>query len=275
MASDRRILRPRIALPGDHGSWVFLVSPLLIGLTAGGRWTTPCFYLVVASLAGFLVRQPATVAVKVLSRRRVREDLLPALFWTAFYTLVAGLHVLGLVLRGFGYLLYLAIPGLAVFLWHLWLVARREERRQVLLEVLAAGVLALTAPAGLWAGKGAPVPLGWLLWLLTWAQAASSILFVYLRLEQRRWKEAPATGQRHRAAAPALLSSIASLAAVAGLSLGGVLPRWLAVAYLPQLTETLRGFLRPASPDLRPTAIGLRQLAVSALFTLLFVLFWR
>ncbi|MBK5108482.1 MAG: hypothetical protein JJE12_10125, partial [Anaerolineales bacterium] len=29
-----------VALPSDHGSWVFLLSPLLIGLFAGDSWST-------------------------------------------------------------------------------------------------------------------------------------------------------------------------------------------------------------------------------------------
>ena len=92
----------------------------------------------------------------------------------------------GLVLRGFGYLLYLAIPGVAVFTWYLVLLSRREERRQGFLEVLATGSMALIAPAGMWAGLGRPDPQGWWLWLLVWAQSASSIVFVYYRLAQRK-----------------------------------------------------------------------------------------
>lgn len=36
------LLRRHVALPPDHGSWGFLATPLLIGLFAGGRWTTVC-----------------------------------------------------------------------------------------------------------------------------------------------------------------------------------------------------------------------------------------
>jgi len=68
-----RLGKRHVALPADHGSWVFLLSPLVIGLFAGGRWTTPCLYLIVAALAGFLIRQPLTLAVKVRSGRRSRD----------------------------------------------------------------------------------------------------------------------------------------------------------------------------------------------------------
>ena len=66
------LLKKHVALPGDHGSWVFLFSPLLIGLWAGGRLTTVSWYLVAASLCGFLSRQPITILVQVASGRRGR-----------------------------------------------------------------------------------------------------------------------------------------------------------------------------------------------------------
>ena len=50
--------------------------------------------------------------------------------------------------------------GSLVFAWYLWLVGRREERRQIGMELLATGVLALTAPAGYWVGVGRPDVLG-------------------------------------------------------------------------------------------------------------------
>ena len=266
--------RRSIAWPNDHGSWVFLLSPLIIGLVAGGRWTTPATYLLVAALSGFLVRQPTTIAVKVLTGRRSRDDLPAAFFWTAFYSLLGGLHVAGLVIRGFGYLLYLAIPGVAVYIWYLSLVARRQERKQVLMEVLAAGVLALTAPAALWVGLGKPAPVGWLLWLLTWAQSAASIIHVHLRLTQRGWQQVPERRALITYGLPALTISTLNLLLVGGLGADGKVAAFLAVAYLPQWLESILGTFRPAI-GLKPTSVGLRQLGVSALFTLLFVVFWN
>jgi hypothetical protein len=64
------LLRRHVALPSDHGSWVFLFSPLLIGLFAGGSWSMATLYLIVAAAAAFLIRQPTTMAVKIHSGRR-------------------------------------------------------------------------------------------------------------------------------------------------------------------------------------------------------------
>ena len=76
-----------VALPSDHGSWVFLLSPLLIGLFAGNSWSIAAIFLVITSLAAFLLRQPVTFIVKVYSGRRNRRDLSAAWFWIGIYGL--------------------------------------------------------------------------------------------------------------------------------------------------------------------------------------------
>jgi len=270
----RRLARRHVALPGDHGSWVFLLSPLTIGLFAGGRWTIPCLYLIVAALSGFLVRQPVTIAVKTLAGRRSRDDLPAALFWTLVYAGIGSMHVYGLVLRGFVYLLYLAIPGMLVFAWYLWLVSRREERGQIGLEMLATAVLALTAPAGYWVGLGRPDSVGWLLWLLAWAQSGASVVYVHLRIAQRGLKSSPDLERRLGMGRSSLLFAGINLAAVVALGLGEVVPRWLFVPYVLQFGECVAGTLRPAV-GWKPKRIGLRQLLVSTVFTLLFVAAWQ
>lgn len=69
-----------IALPNEHGAWVFLLSPLLIGLFAAGRFTSASALLIVAALAAFLLRQPVSILVKAYSGRRPRTDLPAARF---------------------------------------------------------------------------------------------------------------------------------------------------------------------------------------------------
>jgi len=114
-------------LPTDHGSWVFLISPLLIGLFAGGEWKNCQFYLVVAAFAAFLIRQPITVAVKAYAGRRSKSDLPAAWFWIIVYSLFGLLAVAGLAVEGFSSLLVLAVPGAPVFAWQS--VAGQPARR--------------------------------------------------------------------------------------------------------------------------------------------------
>ena len=181
--------------------------------------------------------------------------------------------VMVLVLQGFTYLLYLALPGFPVFAWHLYLVSKRAERRQVGVEIVGSGVLALAAPAALWVGQGNPDPTGWWLFGLVWLQSAASIVYAYLRLEQRALKVQPEMPERLAMGRRPLLYTTFNLLAVTALSLLSLLPPLLPLPYALQWAETIWGTLRPAV-GVKPVVIGVRQLVVSALFTLLFILTW-
>lgn len=264
-----------IALPQDHGSWVFLLSPLLIGLFAAQNFTAASLILVIAALAAFLARQPASILVKAKSGRRSSRDLPVARFWLGVYSLVGLVALAVLVYLGFGYLLYLAIPGLAVFAWHLVLISRRAERRQMGIEIVASGVLALAAPAALWVGQGYPDPQGWALFGLVWLQSAASIVYAYLRLEQRTLPEIPSRSAALRMGRRALLYTSFNLLLVTGLAIAGFLPPLLPLPYALQWAETVWGTLFRPAVGYKPTTIGFRQLTVSSLFTILFILAWN
>lgn len=269
------MFKKHIALPQDHGSWVFLLSPLIIGLSIGRTLSLASFVLVIAALAAFLVRQPLSIAVKVWSKRRPATDLRPALFWAAVY--ISGLLASAIWLAQLGHerLLWLGIPASIVFGWHLWLVKNRTERRQMGMEIVASGVLALAAPAALWVGQNAYNPQGWLLWMLCWLQSAASIVYAYLRLEQRTWNAVPARLiERLRPALRALLYASFNFLLALVLGLLDLIPRFVWLAYALQWGECVYGSLRPAV-KVKPTRIGVRQLIVSTLFTLILIAFWR
>ena len=278
--------RKHIFLPQDHGSWVFIYCPLLVGLFAGRRFTFASLSLVIACMAAFLIRQPVLSAVKAYSGRRAKSDLPAASFWIVVYGIIILSALIGLIRAGFGYLLYLAIPGAPVFARHLWLVSRREERGQAGVEILATGVLSLAAPAAYWVGIGGYDPAGWWLWILVWLQTAASIVYAYLRLEQREQADGQGRSELStrfakqivlrlwkmglRAFAYTTFNLVSSLT----LGLASVLPRFLFISYLVQWIETLWGIFHPAL-RWKPTRIGIRQLIVSTLWTILFIVTWR
>jgi hypothetical protein len=270
--------KKQIALPQDHGSWVFILSPLLIGIFAGGDFNPAALSLIIAAMSAFLIRQPMTVAVKAYSGRRPKTDLPAARFWALVYGGVAALALLGLILEGFGYILYLAVPGAPVFAWHLWLVSQRAERRQAGVEVIATGVLSLTAPAAYWVGIREYDPIGWWLWALTWLQSAASIVYAYLRLGQRELEQSQASvGTRsewQRMGSRAFLYTSFNLAASIVFGLSNHIPRFIFVPFFVQWLETIWGIANPAI-GWKPTRIGIRQLVISMVWTILFILFWR
>ncbi len=270
----KTLFRRQIALPQDHGSWVFLLSPLLIGLAAGQAFDAGSVLLVIAALSAFLIRQPIVMAVKAWSGRRPQSDLPAARFWIGLYGALLLLAAAGLLYLGYTIILLLAVPAGPVFGWHLWLVSKRDERRQAGVEILATGVLALAAPAAFWIGRNAYDPLGWVLWVLTWFQSAASIVHAYLRLEQREWTSAPNLAGRLRTGGRALAYTGFNLGLAAIFGALGVTPGLAFLPYLLQFAETVWGTLNPAI-DARPVTIGARQLVVSTLFTIVFIIVWR
>lgn len=267
---DRRLWRRHYFIPSEHGAWIWWIGPFLIGTAAGGRLSTDVLVLLLAVAAVFFMRQPAAIAVKALSGRRPRSDLAPGLFWTSAYALIALLAVLVLIRASHAQLLWLAIPGVLVFAWHLWLVSRREERGQRGVELVAAGVLALAAPAAYWVAGGTDALTAWLLWLLTWLQSAASIVFIYMRLEQRRLPALPAPRDRWRTGARTLVYHAFNLVAAAGLAALRLVPALVPVAFGLMLADALQGVTHPPV-GARPTAIGLRQLGASTAFVALMI----
>jgi len=266
--------RRQIFLPQDHGSWVFIFSPLLVGLFAGGKFTLASLSLVTASIAAFLTRQPITIAVKAYAGRRPKNDLPAALIWIMVYGIIIIVASIGLLRAGFSYLLYVAIPAASVFAWHLWLVSKREERRQVNLEIVATGVLSLAAPAAFWVGIGRYDPMGWWLWIMVWLQTAASIVYAYLRLEQRELAEGQGRSELWQMGIRSFAYTTFNLVTSFTLGLVSVLPRFLFIPYLVQWIETLWGIFHPAV-KWKPTRIGIRQLIISIVWTMLFILTWR
>lgn len=268
-----RLLTKQIFIPTEHGSWVFLLSPLAIGLALGGKFGWPQVVWLVAALAAFMARQPLTVLVKILSGRRPRKDLLPALFWLGMYGLIAFSAGAALAWLGFGFVLWLVLPAMLVMGWHLWLVSRKAERRKPGVEIIGSAVLALVAPASYWIGRGGMDGYGWLLWLLLVLQNAASIVYAYLRLEQRVLPSEPDGKTRLSMGRRSLIYTTFNLVCTAGLSAAAVIPPWVWTAYLVQWCESLYGTWRPAIKE-RPMRIGIRQMIVSIIFTLVFVLTW-
>ena len=261
------------ALPTDHGSWVFLLSPLLIGFFTSNSWNRTGWYLILAALAAFFLRQPVSLMVKAYAGRRSRKILPATRLWFSIYTLVGLFSLVQLIRAGFAFVLWLAVPGILVFAWHLWLVSRRAERHRIGVDILASGTLALAAPAAYWVGTGSPELTGWWLWGLTWFQSAASIVYAFLRLEQRQLKQIPPLARRINMARRALTYAGFNLTAVIIGAISGLFSPFLWSPYAVQFIEVLWGTIRPAV-GVKPTRIGLRQLLVSTIFTILFILVW-
>jgi len=213
------------------------------------------------------------MAVKIFSGRRGKRDLLGVYFWMGVYGLMGVIGVVGLWFSGQASLFILGLPGLPVFIWYLYLISRRAERRQFGVEIVASGALALSAPAAYWIGVGETSSLGWWLWILTWFQSAASIVYAALRLEQREWYYKPSLMKKLLWGRRALLYTSFNLGMAIALGGFGVISGWVVIPFVVQWGETVLGVLQPAI-GMRPTQIGVRQLIVSTVFTIAFILTW-
>lgn len=267
-----RLFRRHLILPPEHGAWIWLIGPFVVGVAAGGVWSGDIALCGAALLAAFFARQPITLLVKISTGRRSRRGFGPAFFWLAIDGALAAGLAAWLYLRGYAQLFWLVLPALTVFVWHLWLVGRRAERHQTGIQVVAAGVLALAAPAGYWVAGGISLTVPWILWLVMWLQAAASIVFVQLRLAQRDWHQAGTLRVRWARGRRALLYSSFNMAvALAGWALLDSWSGWLVLGFGASLADTVEGVLRPAV-GARPAAVGIRQAISSCIFVGLAVL---
>ena len=247
------------------------MGPFAIGVAAACRLQADVLWLLLATLSGFLLRQPVTILVKVLGRRRPHIELRPALAWSVVYSTVGFFSALGLAATGHAALLLLTLPGILLFVWQMGLVRKREDRGRIGTGVLGAGLLALAAPAAYLVSGGQSNILPWILWAVCWLQSAASILLVYSRLEQRRWTSPPSLSARFLSASGAWICHVFNGVTAVTLAALSWIPWLSAAGFLLMLFDLADGTFRPAV-GARPTHIGLRQLLASTLFALLSVL---
>ncbi len=254
-------------LPPEHGGWFLLLGPFLFGALAAAQPHAALFALLAFSLIIYITRQPLTILVKALSGRRAKSDARPALIALSGTGALAALLLGILLARGYTFLLWLGIPAALVMAWQLWLVIQRDER-QLGVELVGAGMLALAAPAAYWVSVDAMTPTGWQLWLLAWLYAASAIVYVYLRLKQRRLKEMPSRAEQWRAGRRTLLYIGATILIAAALAFWRLIPAPTPFILTLAGAHFVYGITHPCV-GVKPVRIGLEQSFAALLVYLL------
>jgi hypothetical protein len=252
--------------PRQHGAWVMLAIPALLGLalTRGGPgagwWAIP------GLLFGFLA-QDALVQAAHARGRSPREYVRRRWVWGLLYLGAAGLAFLGLVAgapaQARPAVLQAAVPAaVAAGIWSVHSMLRRG--RALWSELIGMAGVALAAPL-MAAAAGLPLagrPLGAA--AVAFAYCLSSVTSV--RAYERR-RTAPALSAWVAAGVHVLL-----LVGIVLLVRAGALSALAALAFLPVVLRVGVGVLSPPR-DLR--ALGMRELWVAASFTALSVVgFW-
>lgn len=263
-----------IALPQDHGSWVFLFTPLIIGWFFSSNPNFEMAALTISAITFFLMRQPISILVKVLSGRRPEKDKKASIFWTFLYGAIGLVGLLFLLWRGKQLTIFLLlIPGVILLTYYLIQISNHTERRQKTFEMVSTGMLSELAPILLFLDRGTFIIQDLFLWLLLWFQAAASIEYAFSRLNQRNWNEVPESKVRIQNGMDALIKTGLNLIFVYMLSSRGLVGKYLWIAYLLQLGETILSIRWPGI-NTKPVMIGFRQLGLSIAFLILFLLLW-
>lgn len=217
----RKIFRKQLILPAEHGSWSWLLVPYSVGIVVAGTWNLAAFLVLLGGLAGFMMRQPATVAMRVRAGRGRKADGRTALAWTIFFGAIALACLLGLLALGRSALLWLLIPMAGIFVFYL--LASRQQRatvRTLWMELAGALGLSAMAPSAYVAATGQLDNTAWALWALTAGQNGLGVLYVRLRIADTHDRD---VDRKH----VVWVHGLVLLGAVAGATLEAI--PWLAV----------------------------------------------
>lgn len=179
----RRIFRKQIVIPSEHGSWSWLLVPYFVGLLVAGEWNAAASVVLIGGLAGFLLRQPASIYLRIHAGKGRKSDQSLALIWTVILASIALLSLFALLVMGLIEILWLLLPMVGVF--GFYLLATRQRRsgmRTLWMELAGAVGLAVMAPAAYIAATGQLDLVAWALWLLLAGQNALGVLYVRLRI---------------------------------------------------------------------------------------------
>ena len=268
-----RSIFKQYVMPAEHGGWFLWIGPFLLGTFAADRFSGDIVVLLLLIVSGFLARQPLVILVKSMAGRRAQDDILPASKVFAVLALFVAVFLAILLAHGHWYLIWLALPAVPVLAVQMWLVARRQER-QIAIELFGAGVLALAATAAYWVSLGSSDIVGWLLWALAWLYNASAIVYVYLRLQQRRWSAVPEWRDRLRAGRRTLIYAGVNLAVSLVLSLLGFVSPVVPLAFAFAVIHFGWGIAFPAVRA-RPTRVGIEQSIATVAFFLILAIAFR
>ncbi len=226
-------------LPHEHGAWVMLYAPLVIGLAVAPAVAfVPSLLLFLAVSAAFLAREPADLLI----RGRGKAG---SAFWLGAYLAIMLASALPLVLV-YDRIALAFVGGIAGVLFGIHAVmlswpSRRRMDRSESGEVLAVTGLTLTAPAAWAVSTGRFDGMALCLWAISILYFASSIFFVKMLLggAKHKGEVTPAVrariGRWNIAYHLALVAVLVWLAPRAG-SAGG----WLiGLAYAPVVLRAL------------------------------------
>lgn len=261
-------------VPGDHGAYVMLLVPLLIGTIAGAMQRNinfqflPVILLILTMVAGFFVYEPLDKLTKANINPVVRQQ---AKLWLAIYAaigVITGLMLL-LIWQKWALLLF----GCAELLPMVAYLISKKWRKQRSLPVRLAGIagLVLSEPAAYYIVTNRIDGLAIGLWVANVLYFGSQLFYV------RAWFEAKKQLKQGLPPVPAwLLRATFIFLALGFLILIGfvvtqILPWQVLLAFAPLAVKLAMGLRKPPI-NIPLIRIGLFELVQSLIFALLLLL---
>lgn len=258
-------------LPKEHGSWAMLAVPLVLGLTVAPAWHWRILALVAAALAFFLLRYPLALLVK--TRKRATAGRAGFWAWAAVYGGLAALSGGWLLLaHGLWWLLPMGLLGGLLVLFHLWLVARRQEM-SLAGELAGIAGLALGAPMAYYAASGRLDGTALVLWLINTLYFGGTVFYIKLKVRQQPRLPAPhRPGERLVKAKACLTYQAAALSLVVLLAALRWAPLLAPLAFVPVTVKVVRGAWQwQDRKSLSLTRLGVAELVHSVAFSVLVI----
>ncbi|TLS37829.1 YwiC-like family protein [Pseudalkalibacillus caeni] len=229
----------RLLLPKQHGAWVMLGLPYLIGMIAGGpKWIHIPLFL------GWLFLYLASYPIMMyLKKKRSREQYLK---WIGIYMSLAILFV------SLPLFLYVKLLLLSLFLLPLLIVnmfyARQNNERAFLNDISAIAGLCLGGPASYFVGTQQWDEKAVLIWISSVLFFMGSVFFVKTMIREKKNPKFKLYSWGYHSALPV------------GIAGAGFLP--LSLAYLPSMARAIIFYGKP----LKPKHIAVVEFTNSAYF---------
>ncbi|HEX3052153.1 MAG TPA: YwiC-like family protein [Aggregatilineaceae bacterium] len=251
-----RVRWKSIAIPPEHGSWGFLLEPILLGLLVAPSLAGVMMSLAV--LGAFLMRHPLKIAFTDWRRgKRYARTKTAERFVVGFGALAAAGLFSAVALAGIDILLpVLLVVPLALLQLFSYV---QNEGRNVLPELAGAGAIAISVSSIALAG-GESQRTALLLWLVLLARNIPSILYIRARLRLDKGKPVEAI--------PTYLSNLVAVLGVTVLTLVAYTSILSLVALLILAARAVYG-LSPYRRNIRVQVIGVLEMIYGLLVVIL------
>ena len=252
-------------LPKEHGAWAVFFVPMIVGTVIAEQLSANLILLFFSSTAFFLAYQP----ILVLFRQAPSDDKLHAArtWGPVFLLLWVAIPGLFLFIQGFWLLLPIGALGAASLLVNFSLT--RNKPKSIASDLVAVIGLTMTAPAAIYVLTGRLQMDSLLVWLLNVLFFGSSVFYVHMKIRATGLKRELLTlRERFLIGHLNILYHLAVLAILVTLVQAHYTPSLAFVAFIPVSLHAFIGTVR-LSPRVRFKKLGFLLLGQSIVFAIL------